>query len=166
MPPGCHYPIASPLLQQILASALLMLRKDGRNRASEQAPLGLSSCATGFLHAHVEPPIRQATLPPHPFCSQRRGSPTGPCGSRRAARCFSHSGADSTWWASQPALFVLCLSVCLSPADEPRSRQKKPRKPCLAPSQLATQCAIGIAGAVWYYLHHKKKGNNRREILC
>lgn len=46
------------------------------------------------------------------------------------------------------ALFVLCLSVCLSPADEQLSHQKKPRKPWLAPSQLATQHAVGIAGAV------------------
>lgn len=34
------------------------------------------------------------------------------------------------------ALCVLYISVCISSADEPLSRQKS-RKPCLAPSQLA-----------------------------
>lgn len=64
------------------------------------------------------------------------------------------------------ALFGLCLSACLSPAEELLSPQKKPRMPWLPPSQLATQHAAGIAGAVWYYSHHKKTGNNGREILC
>lgn len=44
----------------------------------------------------------------------------------------------NTLWASHPAaqLFVLYISICISSADEPLSRQKS-KKPFLAPSQLA-----------------------------
>lgn len=81
-PLGYHYPIVCPLLQKILASALLMLRKYRRKGASEKLKhiVGFPSCCT--------------------------------------------------------LLLVLYLPVCISPGEEPLSRQKS-RKPCLAPSQLA-----------------------------
>ena len=70
MPPACRYPIVSPPLQKTLASALQTLRKP----ASKQAPLGLSSCSAGLLHAHVKLPTGQATPPhPGPVISARRG---------------------------------------------------------------------------------------------
>lgn len=145
----------SPCFSSTPANSSLCLadvEKGWEKRSKRASPFGAEQlcnrfppCPCGTTH-QAGPPCPPP--PPRLSAHKGRGLPRDPVAVEELQGASPYSGADSTWWASQPAIFVLCLSVCLSPADEPLSRQKKPRKPCLAPSQLATQCAIGIAGAV------------------
>lgn len=147
MPPGCHDPIVSPLLQKILASALLTLRKQGRRGAS---PLGSEQLCNQPCHGKL--PIRQATLPSPPVLSahQGKGLPQDPMAVEDLQGASPTQ--EVTVHGRRPNLLhgSLCpVRLCvLQPCDEPLSHQKKLRKPWLAPSQLATQHAVGIAGAV------------------
>lgn len=52
------------------------------------------------------------------------------------------------------------------PTDKLLPHQKQFRELWLLPCQLAAQCTAGIAGDVWYHLHHKNRSNNSRKNLC